>query len=164
MPTNNLFQGSPNQIPNNQDSYMNMGKPNVTWGAQIGNAGMNMAFANRPMVNGGSSLPGRVVFSPDQISPQEIPMNGSPALFPLSDGKTIIVKALLPSGMFDEQRFVLEMEPVQNESTEPVESEFDQVMKRIDTLEINFNDALKSLVAQNGNQNNSRKAGNKNEQ
>lgn len=156
MQTNNLFQGNPNGVPNNQDPYIaNSGRLNVGWGNQMNG---NMPYTNRYMSNN-SALPGRVVFSPDQISPQEIPTNGCPAIFPLSDGKTIIVKALLPNGMFDEQRFVLD-EPVMTEEA-PKESEFDQMMRRIDALEENFNNALKNLPLQ-GNQ--SKKVVAKNEQ
>lgn len=101
-----------------------------------------------------SPIPVRVVFSPEQISPQEIPTNGMPAIFPLNDGSRIIVKSLLPNGTFSEAVYVPEItapvEPQhqqpQIQQTNPVE----EMSKRLEVVEERINKILSDLY---GNKN-----------
>lgn len=104
------------------------------------------------------SIPVRVVFSPEQISPQEIPTNGMPAIFPLNDGSKIIVKSLLPNGMFDEQVYIPEPKSqpqpvaqgiVQNNQPNPME----QLLSRMDSFEATLNKVLGDLYGQKKDEN-----------
>lgn len=104
-------------------------------------------------------LVGRLVFSPDQITPQEIPTDGTPAIFPLDDRSAIYVKSIKPDGSgFAEYRYVLD-KPVEIEKNMPQPCEvgttnvlnvvdkqtsYDDLVKRIDFLEQVVNELLKN--------------------
>ena len=64
-----------------QDMYPNNGYRNA-WGNQNG-------FMTRPTYQ---VLPGRVVNNLDEITPQEVPMDGSVSLFPQQDYSAIYAK------------------------------------------------------------------------
>lgn len=103
-------------------------------------------------------LVGRLVFSPDQITPQEIPTDGTPAIFPLDDGSAIYVKTFQPDGTFGEYKYVLEKpkDPKQDAQQEVSNAEpspdqnveksktYDDLVKRIDFLEQVVNELLKA--------------------
>lgn len=86
-----------------------------------------------------SSIPGRTIFSPEQISPQEIPTTGEMAYFPASDGTYVIARCQLPNGQFGERRYVLE-QPQQKQN-----SEFEQVMAQLNTIQISLNKIASDL-------------------
>lgn len=144
MGANNLFQGYSTQNPGNcfangnQYYYrygdMNMNQPQPYVGG----------FINRTNMPSQSNIPVRVVFSPEQIVPQDIPTNGSPAIFPLNDGSRIIVRSLLENGLFDERVYVLQQNN-QPENSQPQISEFDQVMTAIGKVEDSLNKVLTDL-------------------
>lgn len=143
----NVFQGM-----NRPNPY----QPTVNWNSPSANQYIQMPQqqfgyvnqrpiqpTNRPM---GSNIPVRVVFSPDQISPQEIPTDGSPAIFPLNDGKSIIVRFLGQNGMFEESVYTLQPKNMPNDSSQPAPpSEFEQVMMRLGSIEQNLNQILGDL-------------------
>lgn len=81
-----------------------------------------------------TALPGRVVFSADQITPQEIPSNGAPALFPLSDGQTIIVKALQADGTFSHDIYVK-----QQPGPYAQNADINNIFSRLDAIEQRLN-------------------------
>ncbi len=142
METNNLFQGQANQ------NYGNM-----NWSGQ-NNMGMNQQpyysnFVTRTQNHSSNNIPVRVVFSPEQIAPQEIPTNGTPALFPLSDGSCIIAKSLQPNGMFEERVYAL---VPKNQNGQQQVSEFDQVMSRLGNIENSLNTVLGDLYGPKTNQ------------
>lgn len=139
METNNLFQNNYN--PTQPGSFMG-------WNPQNNNSNFTPyyggGFVNRSQAQTGQSIPVRVVFSPEQIAPQEIPTNGTPALFPLSDGSCIIARSLLPSGLFDERIYAL-VPKNQSGDTQNQPSEFDQVMARLGRIEENLGNILNDL-------------------
>lgn len=60
-----------------------------------------------------SPFGGRVVASPDEIQVQEVPTDGTMALFLLSDGSGVIGKRWAPDGSIQTTRFVAEQAPAQ---------------------------------------------------
>ena len=120
-------------------------------------------------------LIGRLIFSPEQITPQEIPTDGTPAIFPLNDGSTIYVKSYQPNGEFADYKYVLEKKQptssivsVEPSNIQPVvevqnvekSATYDDLVKRIDFLEQVVNELLKKPT--NPVQNESNKEGEKN--
>lgn len=71
-----------------------------------------MASTTRPP---SSPFGGRVVASPDEIQVQEVPTDGTMALFLLSDGSGVIGKRWAPDGSIQTTRFVAEQAPVQQQ-------------------------------------------------
>ena len=55
-----------------------------------------------------STLTGHLVASPDEIKPNDIPMNGQAAYFPSQDGKVIYAKAWNTDGSIATVRYVAE--------------------------------------------------------
>lgn len=53
-----------------------------------------------------SGLTGRVVKSPEEITPQEVPTDGTMAFFPASDGSCVYGKRWMPDGSISTSRFV----------------------------------------------------------
>ena len=54
-------------------------------------------------------MTGRTVRSAQDVTPQEVPMDGTLALFPLADGTAIIGKRWTPEGTISEVRYVPEV-------------------------------------------------------
>lgn len=73
--------------------------------------------AQQPMVSTtrppSSPFSGRVVASPDEIQVQEVPTDGTMALFLLSDGSGVIGKRWTPDGSIQTTRFAAEQVPTQ---------------------------------------------------
>ena len=61
----------------------------------------------QPQVNFTQNLDGRIVNSAEEITPNEVPMNGSVSYFPLKDGKRIIGKRWNSDGTIDTAEFEL---------------------------------------------------------
>ena len=76
-----------------------------------------------------SPFGGRVVASPDEIQVQEVPTDGTMALFLLSDGSGVIGKRWAPDGSIQTTRFVAEQVPAQ-----PVEDPMSRLEGKVDGL------------------------------
>lgn len=77
-------------------------------------------------------ISGRVVQSESEITPQEVPMDGTVSLFPLADNSCIYVKAWNSDGTIRTLKF----SPVgDSEESNPKPSFRDEVMARFDAIE-----------------------------
>lgn len=89
--------------------------------------------AQQPMVSTtrppSSPFGGRVVASPDEIQVQEVPTDGTMALFLLSDGSGVIGKRWAPDGSIQTTRFVAEQAPAQ-----PQEDPMSRLEGKVDGL------------------------------
>lgn len=65
---------------------------------------------------GAVALTGRTVRSAKEVTPQEVPMDGTLALFPLSDGTAIIGKRWTTEGTISEVRYVPEAPAAKTET------------------------------------------------
>lgn len=79
-----------------------------------------------------TGIPGRAISNPQEIRPNEVPMDGTAGLFPMSDYSCIYVKAWGADGNIQTVRYVPE-QPVEKAAQGP--SQFDQVMERLTTIE-----------------------------
>lgn len=74
------------------------------------------------------SIPGRVVQSPNDIMPGDVPMNGTPCFFPMGDGSAVLMKVWNPDGTIGTIRFLPEeaapKEPTQLDRIESMLSKF----------------------------------------
>lgn len=61
----------------------------------------------QPQMQFTQNLDGRIVNSASEITPNEVPMNGSVSYFPLKDGKSIIGKRWNSDGTIDTVEFAL---------------------------------------------------------
>lgn len=78
------------------------------------------------------SLSGKIVNALEEISAQDVPMDGSVGFFPVADGSAIYVKAWQSNGGIQTDRYVLDR-PAEVTHQQP--SEFDLVMQRLDRME-----------------------------
>lgn len=134
MPVGNQMVGQPQ--PGMQQSVPNWNRPVFTGTnpnyilspyGQTAPSGMGNAAQPVP------SLSGRMVTNPQEIRPNEVPMDGSVSFFPSTDGSYIYAKFWGPDGNIQTRVFV----PEQPISAEDVQgpSEFDQVMARLEKIE-----------------------------
>ncbi len=65
--------------------------------------GIGSVPMNRPR-----TIPGRMIYSPDEIMPQEVPMDGSVSLFPMHDWSCVYGKWWTSNGQIQTVKFVLE--------------------------------------------------------
>lgn len=93
---------------------------------------------NRPIP---SSIPGRIVQNPMEITPEEVPMNGTVSLFPSTDYSYIIAKQWNQNGTIDTLRFVPEPQVVNQEAAAEQDPFKKEVIDRLDKLENLLNPA-----------------------
>lgn len=79
------------------------------------------------------SFPGRTINNPNEIRPNEVPLDGSASLFPMNDWSCIYLKAWGADGNIQTVRFIPEKLEVVAEQQGP--SNFDLVMERLDNIE-----------------------------
>lgn len=84
----------------------------------------NMYFSQRP-----TSIPGRTINDPGEVTPQEVPMDGSVSLFPKNDYSCIYAKTWNKDGTIATIRFI--PEPVNTESQKT--DYYDDVLTKIDS-------------------------------
>lgn len=121
---------------NNQMPYWapNYYSPTPTVNTQYNN------FQPSPMQNqNGGVRPGiiygRVVNDPNEITANEIPMDGSVSLFPTSDYSKIYAKAWNGNGLITTKTFVLE-EPINTQNAAPEADSFQtEIRVRLDKIE-----------------------------
>lgn len=116
---------NPNQ---GQDIYPNNGYRNA-WGNQNG-------FMTRSAYQ---ILPGRVVNNSDEITPQEVPMDGSVSLFPQNDYSCIYAKTWTKEGTIATLKFVPEQPQATTEQKSPLEERLDRIDQRLEALDKKLN-------------------------
>ena len=80
------------------------------------------------------SIPGRLVNNLDEITPQEVPMDGSVSLFPQQDYSAIYAKTWTKDGTIATVKFVPE-HPQMEPQKSPLEERLDRIDQRFDKLE-----------------------------
>lgn len=111
-------------------------------GPQPPSTGANPFFIpQRPPMQTPPGLYGRVVASPDDIMPNEVPMDGTPSLFPKEDFSCIYGRKWMPDGRIVPVTFVPQVEtPVDPEPNQNGAS-LEEVLSRLSDIE----SLLKSL-------------------
>lgn len=107
-----------------QDMYPNNGYRNA-WSNQNG-------FITRPNYQ---VLSGRVINNPDDITPQEVPMDGSVSLFPQQDYSCIYAKTWTKEGTIATMKFVPEQPQVATEQKSPLEERLDRIEQKLEALD-----------------------------
>lgn len=93
------------------------------------------------------NIPGRLVDSPDEIAPKEVPMDGSLGVFPLRDGSGIITKSWMSDGTIRTTRFVKE------EQASAKADPYNDILIRLERLEKQMNNKFnKQKVYRRNNQ------------
>lgn len=92
--------------------------------------GMNQMPGQRRQA---SSLSGRIINDPSEIVPEDIPMNGTSAIFPCSNGQYILVKTW--DGNFNVKDTVYVRQDPPDQETQKRPSEFEIVLGRLERIE-----------------------------
>ena len=82
-------------------------------------------------------IPGRIVMNEEEIKANEIPMDGTPALFIKNDFSCVWSKTWNSNGSINTSKFVLEQAPVQNTSSD--EDFRTQIFNRLDKIDATMN-------------------------
>lgn len=111
-----------------QDMYPSNGYRNA-WGNQNG-------FIIRPNY---PVLSGRVINNSDDITPQEVPMDGSVSLFPQNDYSCIYAKTWTKEGTIATMKFIPEQPQNAESQKSPLEMRLDSIDQRIEALDKKLN-------------------------
>ena len=79
-------------------------------------------------------IPGRLINNLDEITPQEVPMDGSVSLFPQNDYSAIYAKTWTKDGMIATVKFIPE-QPQTEPQKSPLDERLDRIDQRFDKLE-----------------------------
>lgn len=122
-PWMNVNQGAMNNTAN----PMNQGGPGYT------------GFNNfqRPIMP--ATLPGRLVANADEITPQEVPMDGSVSLFPQNDYSCIYAKTWTKEGTIATVKFVPENPQNGQPQKSPLEMRLDRIDQQLESLNKKLN-------------------------
>lgn len=80
-------------------------------------------------------ISGRVVNSLDDITVQEVPTDGTVALFPSADGTCVYSKRWTPDGNISTMRFVPEVQEAQPQQPSPFDVINDRISELFDVVE-----------------------------
>lgn len=100
---------------------------------------------NNPYIwnNRFQSIPGRLVNNLDEITPQEVPMDGSVSLFPQNDYSAIYAKTWTKDGTIATVKYVPEQPQAATPQKSPIEERLDKIDQRFDRLEKMLSDKHK---------------------
>lgn len=146
-------------IPNSNPfwGFQDTGVPTSggAWGANPQTTGMpmNTRMAPQPSSGGGnpflmdprrqtqspvqipSGLYGRVVTSPDDIMPNEVPMDGTPSFFPKGDFSCIYGRKWMPDGRIVPVTFVPQIETPADPQPNQNGGQIEEVLSRLSDIE-----------------------------
>ena len=137
MSTGNIYQPNSNSgmsfpLPNMANAYnapmSNSYMPNTnTW--------YNQPYSAPNAQNNGSIF-GRMVNDESEITPNEVPMDGSISVFPKADGSSIIVKTWNPNGTITTIRYT---PVVEGEVLPEGNSPYSEIIERLERIEKKVN-------------------------
>ena len=84
-------------------------------------------------------IPGRLVANADEITPQEVPMDGSVSLFPQNDYSCIYAKTWTKEGTIATMKFVPEQPQNAEQQKSPLEMRLDSIDQRLAALDKKLN-------------------------
>ena len=84
-------------------------------------------------------IPGRPVANADEITPQEVPMDGSVSLFPQQDYSCIYAKTWTKEGTIATMKFVPEQPQAQEQQKSPLEIRLDSIDQQLEALNKRLN-------------------------
>lgn len=135
-------------MPNNFNNFYNPANP------YLGNSGtgyMNNSSGTTQQTPGYSGfnnfqrpvmpamIPGRLVANADEITPQEVPMDGSVSLFPQNDYSCIYAKTWTKEGTIATLKFVPEQPQNTEQQKSPLEMRLDSIDQRLAALDKKLN-------------------------
>ena len=122
--------------PGNPYMGNNTFTPGASYAQQTGGymAGNQTPNLYQNQLNRFQSIPGRLVNNLDEITPQEVPMDGSVSLFPQNDYSAIYAKTWTKDGTIATVKFVPE-QPQMEPQKSPLEERLDRIDQRFDKLE-----------------------------
>lgn len=80
-----------------------------------------------------TSLRGRTINTVDEITPQEVPMDGGCSIFPLADASAIYMKVWGPDGKILTYKFL--PEKIEPEETQTTQDNMTIILQRLDRIE-----------------------------
>lgn len=133
MANNNPFYPT----PANPYTWNNNYAPGTSYTPQTGGymAGNQTPNLYQNQLNRFQSIPGRLVNNLDEITPQEVPMDGSVSLFPQNDYSAIYAKTWTKDGTIATVKFVPEQPASAVPQKSPIEERLDRIDQRFDRLE-----------------------------
>lgn len=123
--------------PANPYTLNNNFTPGTSYAPQTGGymAGNQTSNLYQNQLNRFQSIPGRLVNNLDEITPQEVPMDGSVSLFPQQDYSAIYAKTWTKDGTIATVKYIPEQPQNAEQQKSPLEERLDRIDQRFDRLE-----------------------------
>ena len=139
MANNNPFYSNPGSNPYAWNNNYAPGASYApqTGGYMAGNQATNPYQNQQP--NRFQSIPGRLVNNLDEITPQEVPMDGSVSLFPQQDYSAIYAKTWTKDGTIATVKFIPEQPQNAESQKSPLEMRLDSIDQRLEALDKKLN-------------------------
>lgn len=158
MPLTNPYNPYSPYIATYNPNQYQTAVPNTSYGIpQYGSATAQPRLDNltmpQPMQSQTQTVYGRVVESESEIKPNEVPMDGSIALFPKPDFSMIIAKQWSQNGTISTLKFVPEINSESSENTAAASITIDELAKSMDSK---FAEIKSMLKYRNGGRNSSK--------
>lgn len=131
---NNFYNPSNPWLGNPSGGYMTNTSGNIQQQTP-GYSGFNNF--QRPAIP--PTIPGRLVVNADEITPQEVPMDGSVSLFPQNDYSCIYAKTWTKEGTIATMKFVPEQPQNAESQKSPLEMRLDSIDQRLEALDKKLN-------------------------
>lgn len=131
---NNFYNPSNPWLGNPGGGYMTNTSGNIQQQTP-GYSGFNNF--QRPVIP--PTIPGRLVVNADEITPQEVPMDGSVSLFPQNDYSCIYAKTWTKEGTIATMKFIPEQPQNAESQKSPLEMRLDSIDQRLEALDKKLN-------------------------
>lgn len=132
--SNNFYNPSNPWLGNPSGGYMTNTSGNIQQQTP-GYSGFNNF--QRPAIP--PTIPGRLVANADEITPQEVPMDGSVSLFPQNDYSCIYAKTWTKEGTIATMKFIPEQPQNAESQKSPLEMRLDSIDQRLEALDKKLN-------------------------
>lgn len=114
-----------------------------------------------PSTNLRSIIPGRSVSSVEEITPGEVPMDGSLSVFPKSDGSAIYVKSYMGNGTISTKTFIPAPDDyVENKNDQPKPITNEDILEAIKNISTRVDKFESVMQSKNSNPKNNRNKNN----
>ena len=81
-----------------------------------------------------TTLPGRVIKPNETVTPQEVPMDGTPSIFPVSDWSAVYVKTWTGDGQIRTVRYIPETTPEEGKPDTTISDQIKELDRKVSLL------------------------------
>ena len=132
--TNSNYSMGINPMPNQNNQYQQITTPYYNPYLQPINYSQQQ---NQPMTNQVRGINGRVIGNVNEVTPNEVPMDGNVSLFPMSDYSCIYAKMWNTDGTIQTIKFIPVVENAKEaqQTQQLTDAHYNNILERLDKIE-----------------------------